>query len=459
MHSKTKLLNRSSLVHLVEVGSEKPSPINITDASVINNLYSLSLSDIYGQIKIQGFAFWMLCLYLVFEYMRPQTIWPVIDIAPWGKMVLIGAAIGLTLSPRGRGGMRSIATFWMILFQVVILLSSIDAYNSVESFSWFYLFFSWLVVYYLIINVVDTRIRFYIFILLYFLMNLKMSQHGFISWVQNGFGFSSWGVVCGPGWFNNSGECGTQMAMVFPMFVYFIVALRHLWSKHIRIAMWFLPLTALGTVIASSSRGSLVALMGACTVMILKSKKPMRAIIAVTAMALVVWSVTPPEFKQRFDTAGKDTTSQTRLLYWKHGLEIIETYPYLGVGYKNWGLYYSDNWPEDTPYQGVELPHNIFLEIGAELGWTGLLVYFFLIFYTFSCNAKSRQLACKIDDRFLLYTAHGLDVALVAYLISGQFVSIAYYPFFWVNLAMTVALRKIAEATIQAPLPTSQLGR
>ena len=36
--------------------------------------------------------------------------------------------------------------------------------------------------------------------------------------------------------------------------------------------------------------------------------------------------------------------------------------------------------------------------------------------------------------------SHGLDSALVAYLVAGFFVTVLYYPFFWINLAFTVSL-------------------
>jgi hypothetical protein len=45
---------------------------------------------------------------------------------------------------------------------------------------------------------------------------------------------------------------------------------------------------------------------------------------------------------------------------------------------------------------------------------------------------------------FLFEMAHGLDAALIGYLASGFFVTVLYYPFFWINFAMTVALHRAA---------------
>ena len=40
--------------------------------------------------------------------------------------------------------------------------------------------------------------------------------------------------------------------------------------------------------------------------------------------------------------------------------------------------------------------------------------------------------------------ARGLDGSLVGLIVSGSFISVLYYPFFWINFAMTVALNNAA---------------
>jgi hypothetical protein len=46
--------------------------------------------------------------------------------------------------------------------------------------------------------------------------------------------------------------------------------------------------------------------------------------------------------------------------------------------------------------------------------------------------------------------AQGLDCSLVGYLVAGFFVTVLYYPFFWINLAMTVALHNAARNAVAA---------
>ena len=65
---------------------------------------------------------------------------------------------------------------------------------------------------------------------------------------------------------------------------------------------------------------------------------------------------------------GDDKTSVSRLTYWKDGLGIMRDHPVLGIGFNNWLPYYH------RYYNPIgELPHNIFIQAGSELGYTGLL--------------------------------------------------------------------------------------
>jgi hypothetical protein len=69
-----------------------------------------------------------------------------------------------------------------------------------------------------------------------------------------------------------------------------------------------------------------------------------------------------------------------------------------------------------------------------------------MIGVTFKVNRDTRKLAARLPDgTFITATAHSLDCALVGYLVSGFFVTVLFYPFFWFNLAMTVALNNTAK--------------
>jgi putative inorganic carbon (HCO3(-)) transporter len=301
-------------------------------------------------------------------------------------------------------------------------------------------FTQWFFVYFLIINIVNTEEKFFIFYLSFLLYSFKMSQHGFISWAKIGFGWDSWGVVGGPGWFHNSGEFGIQLCMFLPLSIYFILALYKYWGK-LKLAFFMLfPFTAMASIIATSSRGALVGAMAALLWMVLKSKKRAKAIIIIIMIGLVAYNFVPEESKLRLESSGEDRTSVTRIIRWEDGLEILNNNPWFGIGYRNWIIYYENHYDRES----YGLPHNIFIDAAAELGYIGLSVFILMIVYTFVNNKRTRKLASQNNNDFIYYTAHGLDAALIGLVISGAFVSVLYYPYFWINMAMTVSLYNIA---------------
>jgi O-antigen ligase len=406
-------------------------------------LYSLRPPAIWNSLKRQPASFWFVLIYLFFEYVRPQQIYEAMLGPPYALIAIILALVAFLIERR---------TFrfqmperLLTIFTLVVLASSVTAFEPSISFSYknLSLYFGWVIIYLLIANSLDTEERFFLFVLFFLLYSFKMSQFGTRSWAGFGFGFDAYGPPGAPGFFKNSGEFGIQMCIFLPIVVAFILALKEYWPRWVRWVAWGIAGTAVTGIVASSSRGALVGLAAVSLWMLLKSRHKFRGLAAIVAFAAVVYRITPPEQKARFQDIGHDASSISRTTNWKNGLEIMNQYPVLGIGYANWRKYHAINY-------GTELlPHNIFIEAGAELGYLGLAAFLALIWCTFVVNSRTRRLARQFPDesRFISRMADGLDGALVGFLVSGFFVTVLYYPFFWINLAMTVGLNNAAVKT------------
>jgi O-antigen ligase len=309
------------------------------------------------------------------------------------------------------------------------------------------------VVYWIISTAINTQTRVVLMMLGWFLWNLKMSQHGFRSWAMTGFAFRDWGVTGGPGWFQNSGEFGIQMCLVMPISLYFAFGVRQHVSKWVFMALLVLPFTAVTGAIASSSRGALLGMAAVGLWMLARSKYKVRATVALLAVGSIAYLFVPAEQKERLSASGEDGTSTSRMKYWERGIEFANDHPVLGIGYANWIPYYTRVWESRlAERERIQLPHNLFIEAWAELGYTGLAALLFLIFATFYLNARTRALARRFGEKGYLseQLAWGFDGGLVGYLVSGFFVTVLYYPYLWVNLGMTVALHLSVARAVRA---------
>jgi putative inorganic carbon (hco3(-)) transporter len=432
-----------------ELGSAAPD-------GVVVRLRALDMRAYWEVFRTESFAFKMACIYLMIEYVRPQTIWPWLDIMPLGLVSLAGGvAVVLTSSAERSAKPYGSQMPLLMTFLCLIVVSIIASQYPTYGWSNLPLYISWVMAYFLITRAVNNERRFMFFYVLFLLFSFKMSQHGFRSWALSGFRFNKEGVSGAPGWFNNSGEVGIQMCIFLPMTLYFMSAGWSAWGWLRRTVMIVVVTTIVGTVVGSSSRGALIGAAVVLLWMLFRSRHKARGLLAVAAVAAVVALVLPPQFYGRLDQMGDDNSSQTRLQYWAYGWELMKQHPLLGVGYFNWFPTYAAHLIAIGETRRPEICHNIFIQAGSELGFPGVVLLVALIIVTFVLNFRTRKLlAGRSDGRFLTQLALGLDAGMIGYVITAQFVTVLYYPYMWIDLALVVALhnsvRRQAGAAIAA---------
>lgn len=409
----------------------------------LEQLYSCRPMAIWAQVRSEHIAFWLVCGYLLFEYVRPQSIWTFIDVLPWAAGLAVGSffAAFLDRAPRPKG---SPLNKLILMYGVVIILSALAAINPKLSFDQMGAYFNWVLIYFAIVLIVHTRERFFIFVLLYMLCNFKMTQHGFFSWASRGFSFSGWGVTGSPGWFHNSGEFGIQLTIFTPMIVAFCMALFPYWNRITKLFFFFMPLTAVGSTLATSSRGALLGLVAAGAWSMRFSKYFLRTAVVLAVVGSLAWFATPVEFKARFETAGEDRTSLHRLDRWEKAWTTMKEYPLLGVGHKNWDRYYRAKLDHYGP-DGSAKVHNVFFESGTEHGFLGLFTLLALFGTMFVLNTRTRRIAKEYGMRFEYYMAHGMDGAIIGLVISASFITVLYYPYIWIHAAFVTCLYNSAK--------------
>lgn len=284
----------------------------------IKSFYALKVLPMWLFFRREHFSFWMICGYLFFEFVKPQSLYPQIDILPWAQLLLVGAMIGFFMDPTVKW-VSSSANLYIVFFLITILISIATAFYPEVSHKNFMLFFSWFVIYFLVINIVNTQERFYIFIFIYLMAAGKIALGTSFAFASRGFSFAGWGLMGPRGYFQNSGELAILMVMLFPLAFYFFQYFKEkvkLWERIILLLIWVCPIL---TVIGASSRGSQVALLCVMALMFRKSVFRIKPLFGVLVLVMAFLWLLPDEQKERFSNAGEDKTSEQRLLYWENG--------------------------------------------------------------------------------------------------------------------------------------------
>jgi putative inorganic carbon (HCO3(-)) transporter len=144
---------------------------------------------------------------------------------------------------------------------------------------------------------------------------------------------------------------------------------------------------------------------------------------------------------------------------------MIENHPFLGVGYFNFAEVYSSHASNKLWHGTAQLPHNIFIQVGTDAGMIGLGIFLMLIYRNLKITRDIRRECENIKDApaFAPSIARGLAITTWGFIVAGQFNTVTYYPFLWINLALTVSLsnvvrraaERVAEATVSAPMRQS----
>jgi putative inorganic carbon (HCO3(-)) transporter len=208
------------------------------------------------------------------------------------------------------------------------------------------------------------------------------------------------------------------------------------WAKSVAAAALLLIAHA---IFFSFSRGGMLALTVTLFVSFLLIPKDPKHYLLFALAVVILLRLAGPEVTQRFETTfahaeHRDQSSQSRLVLWEACWQCMLQHPQ-GVGPDHWPLIVEQyNFP-----RGKE-GHTLWLQIGAELGFPGLLLL--LSFYCL-CLVRLWPLTSdrsSVADPWCFHLARMVFAALIGFMLAAQFVSLKglEHPFYIVLIGATV---------------------
>jgi O-antigen ligase len=107
------------------------------------------------------------------------------------------------------------------------------------------------------------------------------------------------------------------------------------------------------------------------------------------------------------------------------------------------------------PGEAVQaIAHNTYIEVTAELGIFGLLIFLAIPIAAFASLEKTRTEALRLQSSLLYHSATGVQGGLIAYVVAAFFVSAEYQRLFWfmifVSICLSALTRQIARRLARA---------
>lgn len=233
------------------------------------------------------------------------------------------------------------------------------------------------------------------------------------------------------------------------------------------------------TMMKTGSRGAFLALL-ATGLFLLVGFRAISARTRIASIAVVVvlflavgsdryWQMmgTLLHPESDYNWSGKDETG--RMEVWKRGMGYLVSYPLFGVGANAFPI--AEGTISSLAQRqsvGIGLKwsaaHNSFVQIAAELGFPGVIMFLLLLYHMFRSLAlvarRARQPGGRgggdpgthPEDAAL---AQILMASIVAYMVAGFFLSEAYSPFLYSLMGIVVGVSKVYRQPATAAVGTS----
>jgi O-antigen ligase len=227
-----------------------------------------------------------------------------------------------------------------------------------------------------------------------------------------------------------------------------------LWSRVSLAGATALLMVTLGQ---TGSRGGFLAFLAVVGYLLVGFRGISRAkrAVTVTVLGILLVVVASDRYFARIETifhpskdynwSGRSETG--RMEIWKRGIGYMVRHPILGVGAAAFPVAEGTLAPEAREQRQYgrgfkwSAAHNSLIQVGAELGVGGLILFVALLVGAFRTLSHAR----RRPEGEVSVLAQVLTASLVAFVVAGCFLSQAYSAYLYTLLGMSVGLARIAS--------------
>jgi len=406
-------------------------------------LGGLGMSFIKGPII--GLMTYMFTYYTQFSWARGVKI----GLHRWSLYAAI-VLLGSYLLARGKYAREAFKTMpqlkWLILIIINMLFVSFFAADPAENQEAVTDFIKLVILYFLIGNIVKTRMHYRMFIWIQLWGNFLLGWLAFTKGDMVGGRLENIGAAGIKG----SNHLANHLVMIIP-FIGNLVLFGNKWEKLAAIGGAPFILNAL---VLCNSRGAFLGLgFMLLSILILSKSENRSRIIVGLVLAGVLFSFIGDERiwnrLQTIQTYEEDGSAMGRIDSWMGALEMIADYP-LGQGGGGFQAHSHTYIPEivarhDGQPRSV---HNTFLLMATDWGIQGFTLFMIFYFSVFKELHKIRKRSGTDHDNFYHIESVAIEVALVGFLVSATFGSRIYGEGVYWYCALTAALSNIQQNAI-----------
>jgi probable O-glycosylation ligase (exosortase A-associated) len=415
---------------------------------------------ILGMLFIGPFA--AVAVYYLFAVLRPQFLWQwaLPTGIPWSQYVAIASIVGTTWMLLG-GTSRTDTSFKLsgvqktyLAFGAWVCITCFTAIDRQVSWPWFVeylkIFVMFAVAAMVVRRLAQVRALYLVatcaLIYIAYEVNSLYLLQGRLDIYHQGYG----------GLDNNG--AGLMLAIGVPLAIY-------AWEAETRWWRWGFAASVpvlLHAVLMTYSRGAMISLIVASPLIVLRGRRRWQFAGLSLAVALVIPVLAGQEIRARFFSLNEiqaDASATSRIDSWTAAVRIANEHPVAGVGVRNSNLI-SHEYGADVEGRTI---HSQYLQILADSGYVGLLLYVCALLMLWLTIRRARRHASGLDapnGQLLRSLLGGVEGGLAVFCIGSSFLSVEVFelPYLLAVLGGSLGIVAASEAAGRTTPATPQDG-
>lgn len=326
--------------------------------------------------------FWLVAGYLFLFIVRPYEYWPVLGQYRIERIYMLLLMASVLLWPKRRYLSHSINNAVFLFFSAMVICS-VGALNWNEAYQMSFAYLKLIVFYIIIIVTIQDQRQLRNFILAYLIIMLlyvgksewEFFVHDRYTWRMGIKRMGGIDIAYGtPNYF--AASIAYSVPFLWAMLKCKVV------GRYTKVILWAYGVLAAAGIVMSGSRSGMVTALLFVPMAWLRSSKKMIGVVFGTLLLILVWSLMPEQYQERFVTTysygqneSADASARGRIYTLKKGIQMFKMHPLLGVGPGNFKTAM-----EQLGESNIASAHNVYGQILGEMGLLGTTAFVILIY-------------------------------------------------------------------------------
>lgn len=251
---------------------------------------------------------------------------------------------------------------------------------------------------------------------------------------------------------------GLAMIMVLPLILFLAREVKKPWLRRFLFVVAGLTLIS---IVLTYSRGAWLGLAAIIPLLFLKSPKKVGAVFLILVIGVIGKELLPAQLFDRAETIKsyeEDQSSMLRIQAWGVAWNVAKAHPLTGAGFNfenypdmgRWMSYAERKYDHFGNF--ARAAHSVYFQVLGQHGLVAFVLFITMLGYSLLVLQRLKRKRGEGDDgRWIGDCASAIQIGLIGYIVSGAFLSSAYFDLMYLYVVLAAMLQREALSVTHGP--------